>query len=93
MLNDVIMCNNIFFIFCQLKTREREALQYSESLKEKFGEFPQVKRIARHRHVPKHVYQAKKELRIIKDSKARKYVIFPLTVFVTISSFVYAMFT
>ncbi|CAG7816675.1 unnamed protein product [Allacma fusca] len=55
-----------------LKTREREALSYNEALKDKFASFPQVKRIMRHRHVPKHVYQAKKELRIIKDSKSRK---------------------
>jgi WD repeat and SOF domain-containing protein 1 len=55
-----------------VKTRERDALNYNEALKDKFGHFPQVKRILRHRQVPKHVYQARKELRIIKDSKKRK---------------------
>ncbi|ODM98132.1 DDB1- and CUL4-associated factor 13 [Orchesella cincta] len=55
-----------------LKTRERNALNYNESLKEKFAHFPQIKRIARHRHVPRHVYHAKKELQTIRDSKKRK---------------------
>jgi len=31
-----------------------------------------VKRIARHRHVPKHILNARKEHRIIKDSRKRK---------------------
>lgn len=51
-------------------------MNYNEALKEKFAHFPQVKRISRHRQVPKHVYQAKKELVTIKDSKKRKYVYF-----------------
>jgi len=55
-----------------LKTRERNALQYNESLKEKYAHFPQVRRISRHRQVPRHVYQAKKELQTIRDSKKRK---------------------
>lgn len=56
-----------------MRTRERDAMNYNESLKEKFAHFPQVKRIARHRHVPRHIYQAKKEITTIKDSKKRKY--------------------
>jgi WD repeat and SOF domain-containing protein 1 len=31
-----------------------------------------VKRIARHRHVPKHVLNAKNEHRIVKDSRKKK---------------------
>jgi len=54
------------------KTRERDAINYNESLKEKFAHFPQVKRILRHRHVPKHVYSAKQEHRTIRESKKRK---------------------
>lgn len=52
--------------------RERMALHHSEKLREKFAHYPQVRRIARHRHVPKHVYNASKELRIITESKKRK---------------------
>ncbi|XP_042909660.1 DDB1- and CUL4-associated factor 13 [Parasteatoda tepidariorum] len=52
--------------------RERMALNHAEKLKEKFGRHPQVQRIARHRHVPKHVYNAAKEHRTIIESKKRK---------------------
>lgn len=56
----------------QLKPRERTALHYADALKDKFANHPQIKRIARHRHVPKHVYNAQKELRIIKEKNKRK---------------------
>ncbi|CAF1060636.1 unnamed protein product [Brachionus calyciflorus] len=55
-----------------LKPREREQLDYSEKLKDKFKVFPQIKSIKRHRHLPKPVYNAIKENRIIKHSKQRK---------------------
>lgn len=55
-----------------MRDRERVALQYNEKLKEKYGQHPQVSRIARHRQVPKHVKSAQAELRVIKESKARK---------------------
>ncbi|XP_054721180.1 DDB1- and CUL4-associated factor 13-like isoform X2 [Uloborus diversus] len=55
-----------------LSYRERMSLNHSEKLKEKFAQHPQVQRIARHRHVPKHVYNAAKEHRIIHESKKRK---------------------
>lgn len=55
-----------------LRPRERAALNYSEALKEKFSAHPQVKRIARHRQVPKHVYNAKAELRTIREKSKRK---------------------
>jgi WD repeat and SOF domain-containing protein 1 len=55
-----------------LKPREKAALNYSEALKEKYAAHPQVRRIARHRHVPKHVYNAQKELKTIKDRSKRK---------------------
>ena len=55
-----------------VKGRQKTALEYGEKLKEKYGSHPQVKRIARHRHVPKHVLNAAKEHRIIKESKKRK---------------------
>jgi len=55
-----------------MRDRERVALQYNERLKEKYGNHPQVARIARHRHLPKHVLNAKEELNTIKESKKRK---------------------
>ncbi|KAK5649528.1 hypothetical protein RI129_000557 [Pyrocoelia pectoralis] len=55
-----------------LKPRERTALQYSEVLKEKYATHPQVRRIARHRQVPKHIYNAQNELRTIKQKIKRK---------------------
>lgn len=55
-----------------LSYRERSNLNYSEQLKQKFGHFDQVRRIARHRHVPKHVYNAKKETQAMMESQKRK---------------------
>ncbi|CAL7943929.1 unnamed protein product [Xylocopa violacea] len=55
-----------------LKPREKVALNYSEALKQKFAAHPQVKRIARHRHVPKHIYNARNELRTIHQKMKRK---------------------
>lgn len=55
-----------------LKERERSALEYGEKLKEKYGAHPQVKKILKRRHVPKHVMNAQDEHRIIKDSKGKK---------------------
>lgn len=55
-----------------MRPRERTALRYAEALKEKFASHPQIKRISRHRHVPKHIYNAQKELRVIKDRQKRK---------------------
>lgn len=69
------ICNSLFFLIIfifQLKPREKAALNYSEALKEKYAAHPQVRRIARHRHVPKHVYNAQKELKTIKDRSKRK---------------------
>lgn len=58
-----------------MRPREKAALNYSEALKEKFSAHPQVKRIARHRQVPKHVYNAKAEIRTIREKSKRKYVL------------------
>ncbi|XP_077287370.1 DDB1- and CUL4-associated factor 13 [Arctopsyche grandis] len=55
-----------------LKPREKSALNYGESLKEKFAAHPQIKRIARHRQVPSHVHNARNELRTIHDKLKRK---------------------
>ncbi|WAR16129.1 DCA13-like protein [Mya arenaria] len=55
-----------------LRPREKTAFNYNEKLKEKFASHPQVRRIARHRHVPKMIYNGQKELRQIKSSQKRK---------------------
>ncbi|KFD45460.1 WD domain, G-beta repeat protein [Trichuris suis] len=52
--------------------RERNALLYAEKLKEKYAAFPEIRRIAKHRQLPKHVYNAKMELRAIRESQKRK---------------------
>lgn len=55
-----------------MRPREKAALHYNEALKEKFATHPKVRRIARHRHVPKHIYNAQNELRTIKEKLKRK---------------------
>jgi len=55
-----------------IKNRERTSLQYQEKLKEKYSSHPQISRIARHKHVPKHVLNATKEHRKTRESQARK---------------------
>lgn len=61
-----------FSFYLQLRTRERLALNYAETLKKKFAIHPQIKRIARHRQVPKHIYNAQRELRSVKEKQKRK---------------------
>ncbi|XP_066259161.1 DDB1- and CUL4-associated factor 13 [Euwallacea similis] len=55
-----------------LTTKERNALDCAEALKEKFASYPQIKRISRHRQVPKHIYNAQRELRTIKEKQKKK---------------------
>ena len=47
-----------------LNFRQKAALQYSEALKKKFKHHPEVKRIARHRHLPKNIYKERIKDRI-----------------------------
>lgn len=56
----------------QLKPREKRALNYSEALKEKYATHPQIKRIKRHRQVPKHIFNAQREMRTIREKEKRK---------------------
>ena len=44
----------------------------NEKLKDKYSAHPKVKRIAKKRHVPKHVLNAEREHKIIKESKKKK---------------------
>ncbi|XP_059481822.1 DDB1- and CUL4-associated factor 13 [Neocloeon triangulifer] len=55
-----------------VKPRERAAMQYGDTLKEKFATHPQIKRISKHRQVPQHVYNASREHRIIHQKMKRK---------------------
>lgn len=55
-----------------IKDRERVSLQYSEKLKEKYAQHPQIARISRHRQVPKHVKNAGAEHRTITESRSKK---------------------
>lgn len=52
--------------------REQMAFNANEALKKKFLHHPEVKRIHRHRHLPKHVYNERKLKRIMSDAKKRK---------------------
>lgn len=55
-----------------LSHREQMAFQYQDKLKERFRQHPQVRRIARHRHVPKHIHNAQKEKQAMLASQKRK---------------------
>ncbi|KAJ8291071.1 hypothetical protein GJAV_G00021050 [Gymnothorax javanicus] len=55
-----------------LSPREKAAINYNEKLKEKFQHHPQVRRIAKHRHLPKTIYSQSKELRVMKEARRRK---------------------
>ena len=48
------------------------AEEFLHSFYTNYNTFLQVSRIARHRQVPKHVKSAQAELKLIKESKARK---------------------
>lgn len=52
--------------------REQMAFDTNEALKKKFANHPDIKRIKRHRHLPKHVYNERKLKRIMLDAKKRK---------------------
>lgn len=56
----------------KINPRERASLNYCEALKEKYASHPQVRRISRHRTVPKHIYNAQNELRTMKQKNKRK---------------------
>ncbi|CAL8287068.1 unnamed protein product [Merluccius merluccius] len=55
-----------------LSHRERLAANYNQKLKEKFQHHPKVKRIARHRHLPKHIYTESKEHTVMREARRRK---------------------
>ncbi|KAH8370939.1 hypothetical protein KR093_005581 [Drosophila rubida] len=55
-----------------VRPRERANFNYQEALKEKYAAHPQIKRIARHRQVPRHVLNAQRKMRSVKDKELVK---------------------
>jgi WD repeat and SOF domain-containing protein 1 len=55
-----------------LKPREKDAMRYNEALKQKFATHPQIKRIAKHRQVPKYVFRQQDLLKEARDKEKRK---------------------
>nr|CAB3236286.1 DDB1- and CUL4-associated factor 13 [Phallusia mammillata] len=55
-----------------LTPREQTAARYNLKLREKFAYHPQIKRISRHRHVPKSIYNTLKEKRTMKEAQRKK---------------------
>ena len=53
--------------------REKAALRYSSQLREKFKHHPKIRRILRHRHVPKLVYKETRLRQVMLDSRRRKF--------------------
>mmetsp|Transcript_119991 Transcript_119991/g.340163 ORF Transcript_119991/g.340163 Transcript_119991/m.340163 type:complete len:445 (+) Transcript_119991:67-1401(+) len=55
-----------------LTDREKQASAYRETLKDKFRLLPEIKRIKRHKHVPKMIKSMSTTRRIIRESRQRK---------------------
>uniref|UniRef100_A0A8C1GSZ1 DDB1- and CUL4-associated factor 13 n=1 Tax=Cyprinus carpio TaxID=7962 RepID=A0A8C1GSZ1_CYPCA len=55
-----------------LSAREKAATHYNKKLIEKFQHHPQVRRIARHRHLPGDILKQKRELREMREARRRK---------------------
>nr|CAG4641641.1 EOG090X04WU [Eurycercus lamellatus] len=55
-----------------VKPRERTATRVNNKLMDKFGHHPAIRRIQRHRQVPKHVYNARNEMRDARTAAKRK---------------------
>lgn len=55
-----------------VQRRQRTALRYGERLRERFRYHPLIRRVARHRHVPRLVYKQSKERRAMLASRHRK---------------------
>lgn len=56
----------------QVSRRERQALEYSDKLKEKYQHHPLIKRISRHRHVPRLIHNSARQKRIMLEAKKKK---------------------
>ena len=47
-------------------------MRTNDRLKEKFAHHPEIKRISRHRQVPRHIYNGRNELRAANQTVKRK---------------------
>lgn len=56
----------------QMAPRERDAMKYNEALKEKYSAHPQIRRIAKHRQVPRYVYKQQELQKQAKQKIKRK---------------------
>ncbi len=56
----------------KLRGREKVALNYAAKLRHQYRFHPKIRRIARHRHVPKMIYKALKERQVMMASRKRK---------------------
>ena len=56
----------------QVSRRERQALEYSDKLKDKYQHHPLIKRISRHRHVPRLIHNSARQKRIMLEAKKKK---------------------
>lgn len=56
----------------KLRAREKVALNYASKLRHQYRFHPAIRRIARHRHVPKMIYKLSKEKQAIMASQKRK---------------------
>ena len=52
--------------------RQRAATRQAAKLQHKFRHHPEVRRISRHRHVPKNIYRARQEKHAMLSSRKRK---------------------
>lgn len=52
--------------------REKEKIAYNDKLKKKYKYNPEIKRILRHKHLPKFILKKSKVRQIQKESKHRK---------------------
>ncbi|KAA0185699.1 hypothetical protein HAZT_HAZT002740 [Hyalella azteca] len=55
-----------------MNAREKLAIDLSRQLRETYKDMPEIRRIARHRHLPKSIRAAAKEHHLIRTSRARK---------------------
>lgn len=55
-----------------MQPREKNAFNYNEAIKEKFSAHPQIRRISKHRQVPKYILNAQNQHREMHNKEKRK---------------------
>lgn len=55
-----------------LSKREEDSRNYNKKLIDKYQYLPEIKRIKRHKQVPKYILNKKRELQVVKESKFKK---------------------